>query len=90
MPRKESGGGKEAKDIDKEAVTKSGDATTLAYSLNDKVLCRHLDNLYYEAKIIAVEQTPDGEPIYTVHYQVAQLGAHVILKQGPWSRKCAS
>uniref|UniRef100_A0A915CDV5 Chromo domain-containing protein n=1 Tax=Parascaris univalens TaxID=6257 RepID=A0A915CDV5_PARUN len=69
MPRKESSGGKEAKDVDKESVTKSGDATTLPYSLNDKVLCRHLDNLYYEAKIIAVEQTPDGELIYTVHYQ---------------------
>ncbi|MFH4974782.1 hypothetical protein AB6A40_001491 [Gnathostoma spinigerum] len=39
------------------------------YELNSKVLCRHIDNLYYEAKVIAVEKAIDGELLYTVHYQ---------------------
>ncbi|VDM40048.1 unnamed protein product [Toxocara canis] len=41
----------------------------ISYSPNDKVLCKHLDNLYYEAKIISVEEGADGELLYTVHYQ---------------------
>ncbi|MCP9258586.1 Mortality factor 4-like protein 1 [Dirofilaria immitis] len=52
------------KDAAKE-VTKPSDT----YELHAKVLCQHLDNLYYEAKIINVEHSVDGEPIYTVHYQ---------------------
>ncbi|VDK48315.1 unnamed protein product [Anisakis simplex] len=71
MPRKENSGGKEAKNTEKEAVAKtnpdgSGQA---AYSLNEKVLCRHVDNLYYEAKIISVDKSAEDELIYTVHYQ---------------------
>ncbi|VDM06793.1 unnamed protein product [Wuchereria bancrofti] len=46
-------------------VSKASDV----YELHAKVLCQHLDNLYYEAKIINVEHGVDGEPIYTVHYQ---------------------
>ncbi|KAL4001762.1 MRG family protein [Acanthocheilonema viteae] len=52
------------KDTSKE-VAKPSDI----YELHAKVLCQHLDNLYYEAKIINVEHGIDGEPIYTVHYQ---------------------
>ncbi|VDM93740.1 unnamed protein product [Onchocerca ochengi] len=53
------------KDAVKQEITKPSDI----YELHAKVLCQHLDNLYYEAKIINVEHGIDGEPIYTVHYQ---------------------
>ena len=42
----------------------------VVYELNAKVLCRHRDNLLYEAKIIAIEDVPDGGRFFTVHYQV--------------------
>uniref|UniRef100_A0A0R3RZH8 MRG domain-containing protein n=1 Tax=Elaeophora elaphi TaxID=1147741 RepID=A0A0R3RZH8_9BILA len=60
-PKKESTA---SKDTAKE-IMKASDV----YELHAKVLCQHLDNLYYEAKIINVEHGVDGEPIYTVHYQ---------------------
>ncbi|VDK77628.1 unnamed protein product [Litomosoides sigmodontis] len=60
-PKKETTAAKEAP----KEVTKPSDV----YELHAKVLCQHLDNLYYEAKIINVEHGVDGEPIYTVHYQ---------------------
>ncbi|MFH4981316.1 hypothetical protein AB6A40_008025 [Gnathostoma spinigerum] len=50
------------------STASSADETPL-YSIDSKVLCRHIDNLYYESKIIAVERKDDGEIMYTVHYQ---------------------
>ncbi|VDN51888.1 unnamed protein product [Dracunculus medinensis] len=50
------------------ATTNYSKIAVKSYEINDKVLCRHIDNLYYEAKIIAVEQS-DNEAVYTVHYQ---------------------
>ncbi|VDM98193.1 unnamed protein product [Thelazia callipaeda] len=61
-PKKESAA---TKDTSKETAKN----TPNAYELHAKVLCQHLDNLYYEAKIINVEHSADGEPVYTVHYQ---------------------
>jgi hypothetical protein len=37
------------------------------YEKDQKVLCRHIDGLHYEAKIIEVTDEPDGV-YYTVHY----------------------
>lgn len=78
MAKKEAGGSKEISEKEakgKEAeVSKekpsgtTGVARTTPYELNAKVLCKHNDNLYYEAKIISVERFED-EYIYLVHYQ---------------------
>uniref|UniRef100_A0A0N5ACD7 MRG domain-containing protein n=1 Tax=Syphacia muris TaxID=451379 RepID=A0A0N5ACD7_9BILA len=39
------------------------------YDVNKMVLCKHFDNLYYEAKIIGIQQMDNGETGYKVHYQ---------------------
>ncbi|KAM3719950.1 Chromatin modification-related protein [Dirofilaria immitis] len=39
------------------------------YEVNSMILCSHTDNLFYEAKIIAVKLQANGEYMYTVHYQ---------------------
>ncbi|KAL3993580.1 MRG family protein [Acanthocheilonema viteae] len=39
------------------------------YEVNSMILCSHTDNLFYEAKIIAVKMQPNGDYMYTVHYQ---------------------
>ena len=45
-------------------------STETPYELNSMVLCKHTDNLYYEAKIINVFQNKDGETAYRIHYMV--------------------
>ncbi|CAG9530985.1 unnamed protein product [Cercopithifilaria johnstoni] len=39
------------------------------YEVNSMILCSHTDNLFYEAKIIAVKMQANGDHVYTVHYQ---------------------
>uniref|UniRef100_A0A0R3RQX9 MRG domain-containing protein n=1 Tax=Elaeophora elaphi TaxID=1147741 RepID=A0A0R3RQX9_9BILA len=39
------------------------------YEVNSMILCSHTDNLFYEAKIIAVKMQTNGDYMYTVHYQ---------------------
>uniref|UniRef100_A0A915PI89 MRG domain-containing protein n=1 Tax=Setaria digitata TaxID=48799 RepID=A0A915PI89_9BILA len=39
------------------------------YEVNAMILCSHTDNLFYEAKIIAVNVEANGDYVYTVHYQ---------------------
>ncbi|VDO27156.1 unnamed protein product [Onchocerca flexuosa] len=39
------------------------------YQVNSMILCSHTDNLFYEAKIIAVKLQENGDYMYTVHYQ---------------------
>ena len=46
----------------------------LEFELNSKVLCKYRDSLYYEAKVIAIDDSPDQGKTYTVHYQVGTLG----------------
>uniref|UniRef100_A0AC34PWK6 Tudor-knot domain-containing protein n=1 Tax=Panagrolaimus sp. JU765 TaxID=591449 RepID=A0AC34PWK6_9BILA len=41
----------------------------VCYSLNDRVLCKYPDGLFYEGKVIAVETDENGENLYTIHYQ---------------------
>lgn len=41
-----------------------------AYDVNKMVLCKHFDNLYYEAKIVGIQKMESGETGYKVHYQV--------------------
>uniref|UniRef100_A0A0N5AAY0 Chromo domain-containing protein n=1 Tax=Syphacia muris TaxID=451379 RepID=A0A0N5AAY0_9BILA len=58
--KKEPSTSKDFKGDVKEGVT---------FELNSKVLCKYRDSLYYEAKIIAIDDTGDGERMFTVHYQ---------------------
>ncbi|VDN05391.1 unnamed protein product [Thelazia callipaeda] len=44
-------------------------APVAPYEVNSMILCSHTDNLFYEAKIIAVKVQTNGEYMYTVHYQ---------------------
>lgn len=84
MPKKETSVGRDGKGKDKDAgekalrkePTTSQDAknkedsnVSLNYELNSKVLCKHRDSLYYEAKIIAIDKLQDKGKIFTVHYQ---------------------
>lgn len=48
----------------------------LPYKVNTNILCRHVDNLFYHAKIVAVDKAPDGEYVYTVHFQVYDATAY--------------
>uniref|UniRef100_A0A915BMC1 MRG domain-containing protein n=1 Tax=Parascaris univalens TaxID=6257 RepID=A0A915BMC1_PARUN len=41
----------------------------LKYELNDRVLCQHTDNLYYDAKVVGVSTTASGVRLYTIHYK---------------------
>lgn len=43
------------------------------FELDMKVLYLCSDGLYYEAKIIQVEESYRGEPIYTIRFIVSQL-----------------
>jgi hypothetical protein len=43
-------------------------ASAEPYKAGSLVLCKHTDNLYYEAKIIKVTQNRDGEWVYRLHY----------------------
>uniref|UniRef100_A0A914QHE8 Tudor-knot domain-containing protein n=1 Tax=Panagrolaimus davidi TaxID=227884 RepID=A0A914QHE8_9BILA len=38
------------------------------YTQSSLVLCKHTDNLYYEAKIIKAYQNKQGEWVYKLHY----------------------
>uniref|UniRef100_A0A0N5ADK6 MRG domain-containing protein n=1 Tax=Syphacia muris TaxID=451379 RepID=A0A0N5ADK6_9BILA len=40
-----------------------------SYSVNERVLCKCEDGLYYEAKIVRIGRTEDGTLYYKVHYQ---------------------
>ena len=45
-----------------------------AYPVNLRMLCRHTDSFYYEAKILKVDHTIEGVPLYTIHYNVSCRG----------------
>ncbi|VDK69658.1 unnamed protein product [Litomosoides sigmodontis] len=70
------------KHINMEAEASSSDDSTISetikteltpsvppYEVNSMILCSHTDNLFYEAKIIAVKMQENGDYMYTVHYQ---------------------
>lgn len=60
---------KEIKSGDNQSPAKEGKNTPLTYELNSKVLCKHRDTLYYEAKVIAIDNISDKGKVFTVHYQ---------------------
>ncbi|VDM50471.1 unnamed protein product, partial [Toxocara canis] len=39
------------------------------YELNERVLCQHTDNLYYDAKIVGMSVARSGTRLYTIHYK---------------------
>ncbi|VDK57760.1 unnamed protein product [Anisakis simplex] len=47
----------------------SSDESVKSYELNERVLCQHTDNLYYDAKIIGISEAQSGARLYTIHYQ---------------------
>ncbi|VIO92815.1 conserved hypothetical protein [Brugia malayi] len=60
--------------MEAEASSSDGSVTSpvppiTPYEVNSMILCSHTDNLFYEAKIIAVKIQTNGEYLYTVHYQ---------------------
>uniref|UniRef100_A0A158R4W6 MRG domain-containing protein n=1 Tax=Syphacia muris TaxID=451379 RepID=A0A158R4W6_9BILA len=67
--KKEATAGRDSTKSDNDLHAKEGKSLQLAYELNSKVLCKHRDSLYYEAKVIAIDDIPDRGRVYTVHYQ---------------------
>ncbi|EFO26714.1 hypothetical protein LOAG_01765 [Loa loa] len=61
--------------METEASSSDGSTTSptlpvvVPYEVNSMILCSHTDNLFYEAKIIAVKVQANGDYVYTVHYQ---------------------
>lgn len=43
---------------------------TLTYTPNTKILCKDWNGLYYDAKVLRVEELPDASLVYVIHYMV--------------------
>ncbi|VDN58234.1 unnamed protein product [Dracunculus medinensis] len=71
-PGKESGiddGHRNTPSARHSSIMEFASTTVIPYKVNTNILCRHVDNLFYHAKIVAVDKAPDGEYVYTVHFQ---------------------